>query len=33
MQRAALEERVARLGRAVARAASETPSESRQTAL
>ena len=33
MQRAALEERVARLGRTVARAASETPSESRQTAL
>ena len=33
MQRTALEERVARLGRAVARAASEEPSESRQTAL
>lgn len=33
MQRAALEERVARLGRVVARAASETPSESRQIAL
>ena len=33
MERAALEERVARLGRAVARAASEEPSEARQTAL
>jgi hypothetical protein len=33
MQRAALEQRVARLGRAVTRAASETPSEARQAAL
>ena len=33
MQRAALEQRVARLGRAVARAASEAPSEARQAAL
>jgi len=33
MQRAALEQRVARLGRAVARAASEHQSEARQAAL
>jgi hypothetical protein len=33
MERAALEQRVARLARAVARAAHEDPSEARQTAL
>lgn len=33
MQRTALEERIARLGRAVGRAASEEASEARQTAL